>query len=1239
MRRIIRTANFITGKSKVRPQIVTSAVGYVNRFQAFIDSYLNGQLLAPISAVSADSTVQNSLGFMLKDLMNKNQGLRDFLDAQDTSMVQSVANAWSQDQSILSAAAQQSAGILSKAETTGPQIINSEMQAMLNVANQGVRTNSATISQLARSQILTANSTARTAATQASQLLQAVNRTLSQAQSVYDSLNTTDKGLSSSVSKLSALLAQLETDVLASAQSGVVGMQNTSSSSQVQASGTIDTALQRVVQAVSMALQRLTSDESTNLTSITGGVDSDMNGFTSQIQSSLNDATRGAASLQSSYDRNMSSTMSDASQLFSQVDQSLSSSTNSLNAANSSIQALRGFMSTQFTDVDNKMTSVFMNQTQQSQLQMAALSALMDSTLANFKIEAFNATRDGSSSLKAAFDSTVQSIMSGSDALSLTYDQRQKILQALSNWQQTYQGNTNQLVNTFTNTYSGLVSDTNSALGSAVSGQASLLTSMTADQQKLMANAINAAQGDPNKLNTILAQFGVVGSRAAAAAQMVAQNMNTSSSAIQGGLSDGMTALSQIQLAAQATSANYLQAQALNSKASSTATSAVQNVTARLGTMHAVMQQYATQLSQQLLGATSDANKQISGAASNTSQQLSADVQAKMASVQAMLGTMISKGQTSQNDLNQFAAQIGANATMLTNLVNALQSDSSDAISGILNTQKSSIDDLKSQVATQLGAAASDFSSQLTGEQESLSALIESLRSDLMTQSGSKANLLVQQRDLLQSLFGSMSSSSIQRQHVSSDLYQKLGDAQSKASYGLAELAGLIAGQKSRVLTAFNEKSAILKSAANSVNATISDSNDSAQAILADLASKGDSKIQSIKKSLTDSAQTVDMMVDRYHQTVATALTEDRAARTKMLADEAAKIGSVQAAIAQSASDQFNEKALRDAQARTRATALANMLASLQGATTAASQGDAAFTSYVAALAASTNTNMGYLVEAMRANMTDGNSALRNLLASNSIFATGVLSSLSDQAAALGQGAVDGGNGLLSSLGLARSGSQALFGSQNAVFGGMNNQTSQMNALTNEQLVQLMTIFLAQTSLQDSEFVRNNQDTLSAVASLSDAMDIALATMDAITNTTSDALSWASDETNEAEVEVNEATQAVIDYATDAAGGITDQAQLSYSNLKKAIDKATSFTSAFKERLANDRDTFVKATPDFDNQLSQLRSNIANLGKTLDSNKQAALDRVNQWSMQTEQNALNQISNMQAQQATQVAGG
>ncbi len=1239
LKRLYRTRDWIPAKANIRPEMIATAIGFVNRFQTYLDTYMTARLIAPLLAVSGDSTVQNSVGYLLNDLMSKNQELREFLDTQDATMIGSVSNAWAQDKNILTSTAQQAAGILSKAETSGPQIINSEMSAMLNIANQAVRANSASISRLARAEILQANSSARATGNQASQLLLATNRTLQQAQSVFNSLNTTDKSLSTSQSNLNVLLAQLETAVLGSAQSQVVGVQNSSSSSQLQASGAVDTALQRVVQSVATALQRLTADQSTNLTSISASVDTDMNSFTSQIQSNLNDANRGAASIQNTYTRNISSTMSDINQFLSQVDQSLASSSNSLTAANSSIQALRGFMTTQFNDLQNRMVAVFSNQTQQSQLQLAALSAFMDSTLANFKVEAFNATRDGSTSLKAAYDSAIQTLLSGSDALSLTFDQRQKILLALANWQQTYQGNTNQLVNTFTNTYSGLIKDTNSALGSAVSSQAAQLSSMTAEQQESLANAIQAAQGDPNKLNTILSQFGIVGARAAAAADVVAQNMAVAGSSVQQGLGDGMTALTAIQSAASATSATYQQAQTLNQQASSTAQAAVKNVTTRLGVMNAVIQQYSTQLSQQLLGATSDANSQIASAASANSQTLSGDIQKKMASIQQMIGTVINKGQVNQNDLNQFAAEIGANATALTNLVNALQSDSSDAISGIVNAQKSSIDSLRSQVAAQLGSVTQDFGSQLSSEQASLSSLIEGLRGDLMSQAGSKSNLLAQQRDILQSLFGSMSSSSIQRQHVSTDMQQKLRDAESKSAYGLAELAGLIEAQKSRVMAAFNEKSATLKTAAASVNATIADTNSSAQATLADLQSKGDAKVQTIKKTLSDGANGVDALVDRYHQTVAKALEEDRQARINMLADEASRIQSVEDSLTQSAKDQANAKALRDAQAQARAKALAEMLASLSGAAQAASQGDKAFTDYVSALAAATNTNMGYLVQAMKANITSGNSALKNLLASNSIFATGVLNDLSQQAAALGQGAVDGGNGLLATLGLARSQSQAALGRQNGVFNGMTKSTSDMTSLTNDQLVQLVTIFLAQSALQDSSFAQNNQDTLNAIASLADAMDIALGTMDAVSNTTEDALNFASDETNEAQVEVNEATQAVIDYATDAATGISDQAKDTYTNIKNAIDQANSFTSAFRERLTNDQDTFNKATPELDSQLTQLKGSIADLGKTLDANKQAALDRVNQWAMAAEQDALNQISNMQIRQIQQAQGG
>ncbi len=1181
--------------------------------------------------MSGDSTAPGSLGAQLTLLQNKDTTLRSSLDTADSNMIGTVSDAWTQDKNIITNTAQKAAAVLSQAEMSGPQLVTNEMRAMLSVANQNVRTNSATVSQLARAQILQANSTARTVAQQATQLLQATNTTIGRANNVFLNMNQTDQSLSQAQSSLSTQLAQLKTDVISKAQSEVLTAQNSSSDAQVKAGSQVDSALAKVVTAVTTALTRLTQDESANLTSIGASVDTDSNSFLSQIQSNINDANRNSQTLQSTYDQNMTGTMNDANQLFAQVDQSLTSSGSSLNAANATMQALRSFMTTQFNDVSNQMTALFTNQSQQAQLQQTALSSLMDSMLASFKVEALNATSDGSASLKAAYDSAIQTITSGSDSLGLSFDQRQKIVAALQNWQQNYQGNTNQLVNAFGSTYSGLVSDTNSALTGAVSQQAAQLTALTASQQQLMNDAINAAQGDPNKLNAILAQFGVVGTRATAAAQAIAQNMNTAGSAVQNGLNQGLNALSLIQQAAQATSSTYQQAAALNTQATTTAQAAVQNVTVRLGTMNAVMQQYATQLSQQLFGATSDAAQAISGAANNNSQQLSADVQAKMASVQQMLTTVLGKGQTSAADLNAFAAQVGANATALSNLVNALQSGSSDSLAAVTSAQKSAIDGLKSQVSSQLSAATSDFSSQLSSQQNSLMSLVDGLRTDLTTQAGSKSALLVQQRDLLQSLFGSMSSSSIQRQAASSDMQKKLQDAQAKAASGMAELAGLIAAQKSRVLTAFNDKSNTMKAAGQSVNGTISDTNRSAASVLNDLQSKGQSKIDGIKKSLADSSAAVDVMVGRYHAQVAQAMEDDRRSRLSMQADEMAKIASVQSAFAQSSMDQYQALQVRQAQAQARATALANMIGSLSGASAAAAQGDQAFVNYVTALAAQTNTNMGLLVQAMQANISSGNSALRDMLAKNSIFATSVMNTLNSQASALGQGAVDGGNGLLGTLAASRANSQAMAGQQAAVFNGVNAQTTQMATLTNDQLVQLMTIFLAQSSLQDSAFAQANNDTMNAIASLGDAMDISQSTMDAISDTTADALELAANETSEAQVEVDAATNAVINYASGAASNITSQAQQYYNALKQALTQSTSFMSAFRDRLADDQTTFNKATPDFDSQLSALKAAVSGLGKTLDANKQGAIDRVNQWAMSMQQNALNQLSSLQSQ--------
>jgi len=647
--------------------------------------------------------------------------------------------------------------------------------------------------------------------------------------------------------------------------------------------------------------------------------------------------------------------------------------------------------------------------------------------------------------------------------------------------------------------------------------------------------------------------------------------------------------------------------------------------------MNAVMQQYATQLSQQLFGATSEAKQQIGDAARNNSQQLSSEMQEKMATVQQMLTQALAKGQTSTFDLNNFAAQVGANATALTNLVNALQSDSTSGLSAITDAKAEAFDNLKSQVSSQLSAASKEFASHIAGQQSSLSGLIEGLRADLVSQSGSKSALLVQQRDLLQTLFGSMTASSIERKRSSSDMQTKLRDAEANTATGLAELAGLIAAQKSRVMTAFNEKSQTMKEAATNVNATIAETNRSANEVLADLQTKGDAKIVGIQQSLTDSSKAIDVMVSKYHRQVADAMEEDRKNRRNMEIDELSRVASVQEAYERSAKEQYQASVMRQFQAQARAKALAEMIGSLSGAAATAAQGDKAFQDYVKALAASTNTNMGMLVEAMRANISSGNSQLRTMLASNSIFATSVLNDLSKDAAMLGQGAVDGGNGVLSTLAAARAKSQVLAGQQNSIFGGVGSQTNEMKELTNQQLVQLMTVFLAQSSVQDSEFAQANADTMNAIASLGDAMDLALSTMDAISNTTEDALELATSETGEAQTEVEEATKAVVDFATAAANGIVDEADAEYKRVKLALDQATGFTAAFRERLNNDKAAFNKATPEFDMQLSKLKASVTGLGKSLDSNKQAAVDRVNQWAMSMEQDALNQLSNMQVQ--------
>ena len=60
------------------------------------------------------------------------------------------------------------------------------------------------------------------------------------------------------------------------------------------------------------------------------------------------------------------------------------------------------------------------------------------------------------------------------------------------------------------------------------------------------------------------------------------------------------------------------------------------------------------------------------------------------------------------------------------------------------------------------------------------------------------------------------------------------------------------------------------------------------------------------------------------------------------------------------------------------------------------------------------------------------------------------------------------------------------------------------------------------------------------------------------------------------------------------------------------------------------QETWDRSKPAVEGDLTKIKSDITNLGKTLSDNNENAMERINNWATSMESDALNQLTAMQA---------
>ena len=1232
-RSIDRLTNIFPGRAAIRPAIIASALGYVNRFQAYLDQYLNN-LVNSMSAVTMNAQDPQTIPGKLATINAQIEQLEQVLDSRDGDMIASVNSAWSKDQTIVSQLASAIAQYMGKTETKGLQLVNQEAQAMLRQASKAITTNARMIDKMAAQKVRAANSSATAVIKLANNLWTGTNATIAKADTQFASMNSTLATLSSAKSNLTRDFSVLEASVEAAASKQFDSATKDTNFAQLTALSNVDTTLKQMAQAVTAALAALTKEEQRNLTTMSNNVANILTSLNNTINGYTKDAIARSAKLTNDYNSQLQQTAATTNQLFASINQNLGAINSSLTTSNTSSSTLQSYMQNQFTNLDSQIGALFDAQVQAARQSQTDLTNYMDTSLNTFKGYALNQSKDASADLQNAFNSAMSAVTSGSGALSMTFAQRQQVLAALKNWQQQYKGNTNQLVSAFQQTYSNLVSDTNAQLSDAIKDAMTRIKTSQDSQQALIDQAMKQANGNPAALQSILSQFGIVGDKAVAAVAVLQQQIAASGSAINSGLSDGMNALNNLATAAGSTQDIYSQAATLNAQAATVAGDAVQNVTNRLAVMNSYMNTYSSQISAALFNATSSAKDQISGASAAQDNQTQADIQAKMAQVQTLLNQAIASGHTSAADMAAFAAQVGANATVLTNMVNAITSGSSSGLADIAQVSQSSINNLTSTVKSQMDAANSQFSSSLAQQKANIGSLIEAMKSDLMNQSGAKSKQLVAARDNLQLLYGQLASSQIARDNAMKDLESQFNKAESQVALALPDLQSKIVAQQTRVNTDYQAKISALNDASAAVNKTIADTNATANADLAQLQAQGQQKIQDIGKALNDSSAAVAVMIGRYQNVMQSYLDGDRQARVDQNANELAQILGVQKSLNDSKAAQDAAYFQRLNSTGDRSAQLAAIMSDLSGAQAAASQGQAAFIDYVEDLAKATGISMSELVADMQDQVKSGSGKLATLLANNGMFLNSTMAALASDASAVQRGVVDGSTDVLGAVQDSMAKTSALSSAQMSQLGTLGDQTAALSQITGDQMTQLMTILLAQSAFQSDANMAQYKSALSRTADVKTAMNMYSEAMSDASQADVDALQEAASVSDDIDANAQATVQAATDAAMQAAQNYTDQANADYQAIQNALSAAEPVIEGLKTRVDNAQKTFEDQSPQIESQIASVQSDITKLQDSITSTQQGQVDRVTAWIRSMQTNTINSLKNFQAALAT-----
>lgn len=1217
-------------KASYRGDAIASGLGFVERFNNFLSSILKKTLLDPLTAVTANPDSPTGIGSKLNNILEKFATLRKFLDEQDQQMVTAVAQAWTQDQQLLSQAASSASSVMKQSETTGTSLVNQEMSQMYQAANNQARNNDRDIARLAKMEIQSSNSTVKSVTQQAQKLYRAANATIAKTDTLYNNMNATLAALQNTITQTTLGLSQVQNSVSQSGSSMFVRGQSDTSNSQNQAGSSVDQSLKAIATSVSQALSALTSQQTRDLAGVTNALTQNLNQLSQKISGMQSNLQSSLSQLQNTADNNFTSTMGTASSNFQKVSDTLTNSNNSLIAANTSFTSLKSGMQSQFAALDSQLQQSFAAQTQQAQLTEANLESYMQSALNQFTADALAETSSSSGQLSSAYESALAQAQGGSGALKLTNSQKQALIARLQGWQKDYAGNTNSLASALTSTYGGLVTDTKSHLQDAIDLTSKQLADASDSQMALVENAVSSVQGGPSPVDAVAPHLQQIGLRAQAAAKEMNGSLSTAVTGYAAGMADATDALKDLEDAAGDASQTYDQANILNGNATKVAQEAVYNTTRRIGLMNTLMEQYSSELASQIFNASNAAEQAANNAGNNASGAATANIQAKMAQVQAALASALAKGQTSASQLSTFAASVKANATMLSDLASAVQSDSSDAISKIVQAKSEAVDQLKVQVASQLKSVTDTFDSQTAEEKKKLASLVKGMQDDLASQSGAKAQLLVQSQTQLQSLYGSMSTSQAARSQAQKRLDDSFTDALGNATIRMAELTREIAAQKSAVSSQITDLQQKLNAAQTQVNGTISDANSSARGELASLQSQGDTQVAAVRQAIADVSATVDLMVNRFEAVISRNMDTDTQQRIDENTRELGMLMGLNSTLDSSKSAQASGITQTAASQVARAQNLASIIANLSGAGLAAQNGSDAFQAYVVALANQTGVNMGDLVNAMKAQAADQKSDLYNLLQKNNLFVNDTLGSLAAASAGLQSGVVTGAGAAMAQIQASMNKSNKMFSGEKARMGGLTNDAGAVVGISSQQLVQLMTILTSQNAVQQSAAYQANQAAFKRIAGVADALSISTKAMYQASNATQDAIQVAEKASDDVEARVTALVKGTIAAATNQESTYLTQAATDYAAIMKALNSAEGFTPVYQNKLQTIQDDIQSGESEIEASIGKLKSKISELQTTIETNTQNDLTQLNNWAQQAGPSALDMLSKIQA---------